>query len=411
MGSMNRRRFLVETCGAMAGILVPAGSVLRPPAGRGAAPPSTDIEVADHRNPAENRQLKLILVIFGGGTRYGESMGDPQHRHIPRLWNDLAPRGTLFDDVRVEGRVVHTNCTASVLTGHREYDADNNWSRPVEHPTVFEIFRKARLAPDTATWAFVYASILANTGRSLAAGFGPAYGANVVEPPTIPRETAERIGARLQQAAAGGSVEEELTASSEAAFWARRDSRINLGGVQSETARQWVRAHYEKWKAGTGTTSHDAFLVGLAIASMRAFAPGVITVAFGEIDCAHYGSWSRYVEAIERTDALTCRLWQAAQELRAYRGRTLMLIVPDHGRELEREGGPGYVHHSNFYTREGEDEGCRRVWMLLTGPAIAQGKVVATPIEQTSVAGTALEFLGLEPSVRAASSVLGMARM
>ena len=29
-----------------------------------------------------------------------------------------------------------------------------------------------------------------------------------------------------------------------------------------------------------------------------------MSVDFGEIDCAHYGSWSRYVEAIRRTDEL-----------------------------------------------------------------------------------------------------------
>jgi hypothetical protein len=39
----------------------------------------------------------------------------------------MVPRGTLLTDVRVEGRVVHTNCTASILTGHREDDADNDW--------------------------------------------------------------------------------------------------------------------------------------------------------------------------------------------------------------------------------------------------------------------------------------------
>jgi len=57
---------------------------------------------------------------------------------------------------------------------------------------------------------------------------------------------------------------------------------------------------------------------------MKRFSPPVMLVAFGEIDCAHYGSWSRYVEAIRRTDELTWSLWRAAEELPAYRGRTRM---------------------------------------------------------------------------------------
>lgn len=391
---MNRRQFLVGTCGALAGMLVPAGAAL------------SRVATAS----AGDRRRKLIIVVFGGGTRYSESIGDPGHRYIPRLWSELIPRGTLFTDVRVEGRVVHTNCTASILTGHREYDADNDWSRPVEHPTVFEIVRRARTAPDTAAWAFVYASILSNVGQSRAAGFGSAYAANVVEPPTIPRPTAERIGARLQEAAAAGSVEEELAAAREARRWARADSRINRGGLRSEMARQFLDQQYAAWRSGSGTTSHDAFLTDRAIACLKQFAPDVITLAYGEIDCAHYGSWSRYVEAIQRTDELTWRLWQAAQELEAYRGRTLMLIVPDHGRELERAGGMGYVHHSDFYTREGEDEGCRRVWMLMLGPGVVPGRKVERQVPQTAAAATALEYLGLDASQGAARSLLAMGR-
>jgi len=127
-------------------------------------------------------------------------------------------------------------------------------------------------------------------------------------------------------------------------------------------------------------------------------------VAFGEIDCAHYGSWSRYVEAISRTDELTWRLWRETRELADYRGRTLMLILPDHGRELDGPGHSGFIHHGDFYTNAGADEGCRRVWMLALGSSVEPGGRIERPIPITSVAATGLEYLGLdvagaEPSV------------
>jgi arylsulfatase A-like enzyme len=130
-------------------------------------------------------------------------------------------------------------------------------------------------------------------------------------------------------------------------------------------------------------------------------------VDFGEIDCAHYGSWSRYVEAIRRTDELTRRLWQAVRELPAYHDRTLMLILPDHGRELEHPGGWGFIHHSDFYTGEGADEGCRRVWMLALGPGVRAGRRIERPVPITTVAATGLEYLELPPSPGAEASVLG----
>ena len=83
-----------------------------------------------------------------------------------------------------------------------------------------------------------------------------------------------------------------------------------------------------------------------------------------------------------------------------------MVVLPDHGRELERAGGMGYVHHSDFYTRENEDEGCRRVWMLAMGPGVAAGRTVAEPVLARAVAATGLEYLGLEAAGGAAGSVL-----
>jgi hypothetical protein len=276
----------------------------------------------------------------------------------------------------------------------------------VAHPTIFEIYRKARQAPDTAAWAFVYASILAMAGRSSAPGYGVEFAANVVEPPTIPRSTADKMDELLRRAAAIGSPEAELEAAGKCAQLARSTSTISYTGLRSAAARAFAQREYTAWKADGGSTSHDLFLTDRAIACMREFRPDVTVVAYGEIDCAHYGSWSRYVEAIRRTDELTWRLWRAAEETSEYRGRTLLLIVPDHGRELERPGGTGFIHHRDFYTNQGADEGCRRVWMLALGPGVRAGRRIEKPVPITAAAATGLEYLGLPASKGAARSAL-----
>jgi hypothetical protein len=293
------------------------------------------------------------------------------------------------------------------MTGHWEWD-DIDWSRPVAHPTIFEICRKARRAPDTAAWAFVYASILAKTGESLAPNYGEKYAANVVVPPTVPRTTAEQIDRQMQHAASLGSTDAQIEAARICAKLARATSRISVEGLRSKQARAFLDTEYAKWKAGSGTTSHDAFLADRAIACMRTLAPDVMAVDFGEIDCAHYGSWSRYVEAIRRTDELTWRLWRATEQIEQCRGRTLLLILPDHGRELDRPGHWGFINHSNFYTNEGADEGCRRVWMIALGPGTKAARRIERPVPITAAAATGLEFLGLEASAGAQSSVLNL---
>jgi len=395
----NRREFLRRAAGSALGAM---GAVAATSVGNRcrSAPRREPLPL-----PQDPQRRKLIVVVFGGGTRSSEGMDDPEHRYVPNLWNKLVPHGTLFTNMRVEHLVVHPNCTGSILTGHWEWD-DIDWSKPVANPTVFEIFRKHRRAPDTAAWAFVYASILANTGHSSASGYGVRFAANVVQPPTIPRSTAEQMDRLMAHAAATGSIEAEQKAASECARLARTTSVIARHGLRSATARKWLDAQYQQWRTGTGTTSHDAFLTDRAIACMKQFAPDVINVDYGEIDCAHYGSWSRYVEAIRRTDELTWRLWQATEQLDDYRGKTLMLILPDHGRELDRPGRPGFIHHSNFYTNEGADEGCRRVWMLAAGPGVQPGQKIDRPVPITAAAATALEYPGLSPTRGAARSAL-----
>lgn len=76
-----------------------------------------------------NRGRKLLIILFGGGTRSSESIDDPQHRYIPRLWNDIVPKGALFTNMRVEHRVVHPNSAGSIMTGHWEWD-DLDWTKP-----------------------------------------------------------------------------------------------------------------------------------------------------------------------------------------------------------------------------------------------------------------------------------------
>ena len=391
---VDRRTFLRAAVGAGVGAALGAADGLLDAAGSALASAQPDMA-----------RRKLAIILFGGGTRSSEAIDDPDHRYIPRLWREMVPRGTLFTNMRVEGRVVHPNSAGSIVTGHWEWD-DIDWSKPVAHPTVFEIYRKSRGAPDTAAWAFVYASILAKTGESLAAGYGPGFGANVVEPPTIPRSTADEMDGLLRRAAASGSSEAEMRAAAECARLARGRSRIEYGGLRSAAARRFAETEYGEWKRASGSTSHDLFLTDRAIACMREFSPDVIAVDYGEIDCAHYGSWSRYVEAIRRTDELTWQLWRATEELDGYRGRTLLLILPDHGRELERPGGLGFIHHSDFYTNQGADEGCRRVWMLALGPGVKAGRRITRPTPITAVAATGLEYLGLKASSGAARSVL-----
>ena len=220
------------------------------------------------------------------------------------------------------------------------------------------------------------------------------------------KPNAEEMERLMAAARATGSPEAEEKAAAECARLAHTTSRIAAGGLQSETSRRWLDQQYQTWRQATATTSHDAFLADRACVCMKRFSPHVMSVDFGEIDCAHYGSWSRYVEAIRRTDQLTWQLWQTAETLPDFRDKTLMLVLPDHGRELDQPGQSGFIHHGDFYTNQRADEGCRRTWMLAIGPGIKPGQRIDRPVPITAAAATGLRYLGLEASHGAAPPVL-----
>src|SRR5262249_56031308 len=77
---------------------------------------------------------------------------------------------------------------------------------------------------------------------------------------------------------------------------------------------------------------------------MNRLAPSLLLVNFWDIDIAHYGAYSLYLEAIRRTDRLVHELWQHVQSLPAYRDRTTLIVVPEMGRDGDVAGN-GLANH------------------------------------------------------------------
>ena len=95
-----------------------------------------------------------------------------------------------------------------------------------------------------------------------------------------------------------------------------------------------------------------------------------------DIDIAHSGAYSLYVDAIRRTDRLCAELWNAVQSDPEYAGNTTMFILPDFGRDADYDsGGNGFQHH-----RTG-DAASRTTWMMALGAGVREGVVFDTPMQ------------------------------
>ncbi len=132
----------------------------------------------------------------------------------------------------------------------------------------------------------------------------------------------------------------------------------------------------------------DAFTFHAALEHLRRHEPRALYVAFGETDeWAHAGRYDLYLEAARRTDRFIRTLWEAAQALEGYRGRTSLVLITDHGRG---DGAAGWRNHNQ------ETAGAERIWIAVMGPrtpALGE-RTDAEPVTQAQLAATLAALVG-----------------
>jgi hypothetical protein len=127
---------------------------------------------------------------------------------------------------------------------------------------------------------------------------------------------------------------------------------------------------------------------------MRQVAPSLLWITMHDIDIAHAGAFSLYIEGIRRTDRLCSDLWKTIQSEPEYAGNTTLFILPDFGRDADEDaGGNGFQHH-----RTG-DALSRTTWMLVAGPGVHEGVVFDRAVDSTDLVPTLGSIMGFVPSL------------
>jgi len=140
-------------------------------------------------------------------------------------------------------------------------------------------------------------------------------------------------------------------------------------------------------------SSPDELSLYIARQLMRQVAPSLLWITMHDIDVAHAGAYSLYIEGIRRTDRLCSELWKTIQTEPEYAGKTTLFILPDFGRDSDEDaGGNGFQHH-----RTG-DVLSRTTWMLVAGPGIREGVVFDRAMESTDLVPTIGAMLGFSSS-------------
>jgi hypothetical protein len=132
----------------------------------------------------------------------------------------------------------------------------------------------------------------------------------------------------------------------------------------------------------------DALTFHAALEHFKKHKPRVLYVAFDETDdWAHDGRYDRYLRAANHIDRFIRTLWETAQSMSQYRGKTSLLITADHGRG---DGPTGWREHGE------KTAGAEYIWLGVLGPdtpSLGERSNVE-PITQSQVAATLAALLG-----------------
>lgn len=321
---------------------------------------------------------KAVVVTFGGGCRDEETFMPEGQENIPHLLKELIPQSTFFTRVINRGILGHYVATASLATGVYE-TFDNFAAVAPDHPTVFEYFRRDLKRPLHDAWVVAPANGFNRIGGSNARSFGPDYAANVILPKRLLKQALSSTNdARYEHLLVDNYETPLLTPEV-------KGDNVNLHQFSS-----LLKLSVSDFVAHALTlSSPDELSVYIARQLMRRYAPSLLWITLHDMDVAHSGSYSLYIEGIQRTDRLCAEIWREIQSQPEYAGKTTMFILPDFGRDSDLDaGGNGFQHH-----RTG-DALSRTTWIMALGPGIRENIVVDRAVEPLDLVPTLGSILG-----------------
>lgn len=151
--------------------------------------------------------------------------------------------------------------------------------------------------------------------------------------------------------------------------------QVSINDMQSKLPVYWKD---NVWDAVTMAGAKEHFLK---------HRPRVLYVGLGETDeWAHARRYDLYLDAAQRADAYIRELWELAQSLPEYEGKTALVITTDHGRGIT--GQDWTSHGANVV-------GAEFIWIAALGPGVkplgVRSDIQAT---QSQVAPTLAKLLG-----------------
>lgn len=420
---MKRRSFLKKTAIAGAGAfavpyILPSGRLFAASGNR----------IANH----------VVFCLFAGGVRNIESIEKSRGNLMPRIlsgnepvspaiaggMSPLTPHtgpslqslGTLYKGFRyAQGPTGHFNGHSTAITGHYTL-VDLNIKQPPQFPTIFEYYRKHNSSSNSPLNAWWIANMLGpypSLNFSAYPGYGAMYGANFMQPGSIISQDgfnalANPIQLNMQQQDKVSEMRNFFNSNFRKPASASGASVENL--VQDyDRVQGFIKTLLTQAAAGQFNNPYgvgqsmnaDMYNIFFAEKVIEEFKPELLVVNMQGVDICHF-NYTDYCDNLRKADFAVGRLWQRIQSTPGMANDTILIIAPEHGRNLEPNNlvdafGQRAIDHTS-------DPTSREIFSLIVGPP---GKVVQNQViqqitgESIDIVPTIAEILGFRSDIPA----------
>ncbi len=386
---------------------------------------------------ASRRVNHVVFCLYAGGVRNMESVHQNEGNLMPALFagakssnpgldsmpaspfmQPLEKMGTLFKEFRYkEGPTGHFNGHTVAVTG-RYTDTGLNLKQNPEYPTIFEYYLKHNSPSQTAQNAWWISNSLGPypaLNYSRHPSYGPMFGANHITPTMlISPDVYPAIGKPKQfqfhEEEAVSKVRDFLNKNFD-----KQAGQVGLG-INNEAAdakriADFIQNLIDRGLSGEflnplgvplTLANNDIFTTLFAEEVIKEFKPELLTVNMTDVDVCHQ-DFSEYCNNLQKADYAVAHLWDTIQQTPGMANDTVMIIVPEHGRNLQ----PNSIRdiYGRFAVDHTGDATSREIFCMVIGPdnLIQQDKVVGTPSnpvgESIDVVPTIATLLGFDADI------------
>lgn len=342
----------------------------------------------------------VVFCLFAGGIRNIESIQQAEGNLMPASFdgmastipgldtipaspwmNKLVKEGTLFPELRYkEGPTGHFNGHTVAVTG-RYTDTGLNLRQNPQFPTIFEYYLKHNSPTQTAKNAWWVSNSLGPypaLNYSQDAAYGAAYGANHIAPTTLLNPALyPAIGSPKQF-----QFHEEERVSSIRNFLNQNFGKqtadqgygITNSGEDTKLIQDFIQSLIDKGSNGgynnplgisNMNANNDIYTISFAEEIIKEFKPELLAVNITDVDICHQ-NFTEYCNNLRKADYAVAHLWNTIQNTPGMADDTLLVIVPEHGRNLQ----PNTVQdvYGRFALDHTGDNTSREIFSMILGP-------------------------------------------